>query len=257
MRGGRPVFAVALVLAFVLCAGRAWADPATPPNATIVANFDVIGFGGEYSGRRYDGVRKWAAPVRIGIQGQGYPDYLEAMVRRHVDDLKEITNHPIELYYTFGMQKAKALPQGFDRTKLNVILYHLPRAEIPKAIAKYYGNDEAQVREMVRVSTCFAKIFTKGFEIRAAIVVFPAEHPKDYIRACVVEELAQILGLANDYDKAEPSIFNDKSPYTELTEHDRLMLRMLYDKRMPIGMPRVQALKTGLAILNELRPAGR
>lgn len=253
MRVGR----LALVLAFVLFAGAVRADPATPPNATIVANFDVIGFGGEYSGRRYDGVRKWAGPVRVGIQGKGYPEYFEAMVRQHVDDLKAIAGHPIELYYTFAMQKAKTLPQGFDRKKLNVVLYYLPRAEIPKAIAKYYGNDEAQVTEMVRVSTCFAKIFTKGFEIRAAVVVFPAEHPKDYIRACVVEELTQILGLANDYNKAEPSIFNDKSPYTELTEHDRLMLRMLYDKRMPIGMPRAQALKTGLAILNELRPAGK
>lgn len=257
MKGGRPIFAIAFVLALALYAGAVRADPATPPNATIIANFDVIGFGGEYSGRRYDGVRKWAGPVRIGIQGKGYPEYFEAMVRQHVDDLKAITGHPIEVYYTFAMQKAKTLPQGFDQKKLNVILYHMPRADIPKAIARYYDNDEAQVREMVRVSTCFAKIFTKGFEIRAAIVVFPAEHPKDYIRACVVEELAQILGLANDYDKAEPSIFNDTSPYTELTEHDRLMLRMLYDKRMPIGMPRGQALETGLAILNELRPAGR
>lgn len=252
MRVGRPAFAA--VLALVLCAGAVRADPATPPNATIVANFDVIGFGGEYSGRRYDGVRKWAGPVRFGIQGKGHPDYFEAMVRQHVDDLKATTNHPIELYYTFAMQKAKTLPQGFDQKKLNVILYYLPRADIPKALAKYFKNQEQHLQELVRVSTCFAKIFTKGFEIKAAVVVFPAEHSKTTIRACVVEELTQILGLPNDYPKAESSIFNDDNRQFELTEHDRLMLRMLYDKRMPIGMPREQALKTGLAILNELRP---
>ncbi|PPR70354.1 MAG: hypothetical protein CFH02_00106 [Alphaproteobacteria bacterium MarineAlpha3_Bin1] len=82
---------------------------------------------------------------------------------------------------------------------------------------------------MIEVSTCFAKFGTKKNEIRWAIAVFPSHHPKDYMRACVVEEMTQVLGLPNDSNAVKPSIFNDLSHYFELTPHDRLMVKMLYD----------------------------
>ena len=64
---------------------------------------------------------------------------------------------------------------------------------------------------MIKVSTCFAKFGTKNNEIKWAIAVFPDHRPKDHMRACVVEELTQVLGLPNDSAQVAPSIFNDKS----------------------------------------------
>ena len=74
------------------------------------------------------------------------------------------------------------------------------------------------------------------------------------MRACVVEELTQVLGLPNDSNAVQPSIFNDQSRFFELTEHDRLLVRILYDNRITPGMPRREALRLGREILNEIRP---
>ena len=83
--------------------------------------------------------------------------------------------------------------------------------------------------------------------------MFPDHLPKDYIRACVVEEMTQVLGLPNDSNAVKPSIFNDQSRYFELTAHDRLMLKMLYDPRITVGMARRDALEMGRVILDQLR----
>jgi len=225
-------------------------------NDQLLRNFDIVAFGNEYTGRRYESVRKWAGPIRFGIQGGKYPTYLERYVVQVIGDLKRLTGHPMELYYSFRKQKTKQLPRDFDPKKVNVILFYLPDEQIPKAVAKYWDGSEAKVREMVRVSTCFAKFMTKGSTIKAAVVVFPARHPQEYIRACVVEELTQILGLPNDSNGVRPSIFNDGSKYMELTHHDRWMLRLLYDKSITPGMPRREAINIGRLFLERHRKPG-
>ena len=103
----------------------------------------------------------------------------------------------------------------------------MPVDKIPKRLSRYFDNNPAKVKKMIEVSTCFAKFGTKKNEIRWAIAVFPSHHPKDYMRACVVEEMTQVLGLPNDSNAVKPSIFNDQSHYFELTPHDRLMVKML------------------------------
>ncbi|MEX2311575.1 MAG: DUF2927 domain-containing protein, partial [Rhodospirillales bacterium] len=188
-------------------------------NADLLRNFDVIAFGNEYTGKRFDIVRKWAKPVRMGIQGKDYPPELEAFIDDVARDLGDTTGHPISLYYSFAKQKAKKLPADFDSKNVNVILHYMNDAEIPAALAKYWNGDEEKVRWMVQNSTCFANYFTKNGEIVAAVVVFPSRHPFSFLRACAVEEITQILGLPNDSNAVKPSIFNDSSQYFELTEH--------------------------------------
>ncbi len=216
----------------------------------ILRNFEIIAFGNEYTGEQFQRVRKWARPIRMGIQGK-YPDHFEKNVVRQARDLQEITGHPMELYYSYGMQKKGLLPKNFDKRNVNVILYYLPLADIPKTIAKYYDNDEKQVEKMVANSTCFAKYFRRKNEIRVAIVVFPDHLPPDIIRACVVEELTQILGLPNDSDLVKPSIFSDSSLHRELTGHDKLLLKILYDPGISHNMTRKEALRQAAKILRE------
>ncbi len=223
-------------------------------NTDLLRNFDVIAFGNEYTGKRYDVVRKWAKPVRLGIQGKDYPPALEGFIEDVAHDLSETTGHTVELYYSFAKQKAKKLPADFDRNNVNVILYYLNDAEIPAVLAKYWNSDQDKVRWMVQNSTCFANYFTKKGEIVAAVVIFPSRHPLSYLRACSVEELTQILGLPNDSDAVKPSIFNDSSRYFELTEHDRWLLRALYQKDITPGMSRNETLTRVLAFLKRARP---
>lgn len=223
-------------------------------NADLVRNFDTIAFGNEYTGERFPTVRKWKVPVRMGIDGKDYPAFLEYEIEDFLKDLRELTGHPIELYYSFNKQKEKKLPPNFDSKAVNVILYYLPDEKIPPVLKKYWKGDEEQVRFMVKNSTCFANYFTKNGEIRAAVVIFPSRHPKSYLRACVVEELTQILGLPNDSDFVKPSIFNDHSTYLELTEHDKWLVRALYQKDIPPGMKREDALARVKAYFARARP---
>ena len=224
-------------------------------NEKIIRNFNVIAFGNEYTGKRYAHVRKWAKPIRIGILGK-YPIYFEAFVRQHLRDLWDLTHFPMELRYSVRMQKAGKLAGDFDSGEVNFPLFYLPAAELPRVIERTLKGKTtaAEVARMVNISTCHARYWTRKNEIVLAYAAFPAEHSKEHMRACVVEELTQILGLVNDSSAVNPSIFNDQSPHFELTTHDRLMVQLFYDKRISPGMPRESAIATGRIILNEIRP---
>ena len=70
----------------------------------------------------------------------------------------------------------------------------------------------------------------------AVIVLIRAEHPPLTRLSCVHEEMAQAMGLPNDSPEARPSLFNDDLEFALLTEHDAILLRMLYDPRLRPGM---------------------
>jgi hypothetical protein len=76
---------------------------------------------------------------------------------------------------------------------------------------------------------------------RTAVAVVRAELPDLLRRSCLHEELAQAMGLANDWPGARPSIFNDDEEFALLTRHDEILLQMLYDPRLSPGMTADQA----------------
>ena len=100
------------VLVFVFLVGAARAEE-NFSNADLLRNFDAIAFGNEYTGKRYDIVRKWAKPMRMGIQGKDYPAYLETFIDDVARDLRETSGHPVELYYSYVKHKAKKARTGF------------------------------------------------------------------------------------------------------------------------------------------------
>ena len=71
-------------------------------------------------------------------------------------------------------------------------------------------------------------------------------------RACIEEELAQGLGLANDSPYARPSIFNDDDEFATLTSMDAVMLQILYNPRLLPGMTLDQARPFDLYEISEL-----
>lgn len=74
-----------------------------------------------------------------------------------------------------------------------------------------------------------------------AIAIIRGEHPPLMQRACIEEELAQGLGLANDSPYARPSIFNNDDEFATLSTMDAVMLQILYDPRLRPGMTLDQA----------------
>lgn len=76
-------------------------------------------------------------------------------------------------------------------------------------------------------------------------------------KSCLQEEIAQSLGLTNDSDRARPSIFNDDQEFAVVTEHDEMLLRLLYDPRLRTGMSADEAMPIAHQILNDLQDRGR
>ncbi len=119
------------------------------------------------------------------------------------------------------------------------------------------GLAESSVRAFMnlpRSTLCLVIAFGsgEGGGYNQAVALIRAEHP-DLIRtACVHEELAQGMGLANDSPTARPSIFNDDEEFGLLTRHDELLLRMLYDPRLRTGMTLPEAEPVVQRIATEL-----
>ena len=78
--------------------------------------------------------------------------------------------------------------------------------------------------------------------IVAGLVMIGSETGGLLRRACLHEEIVQVLGLANDHPDVRPSIFNDDGEFALLTEHDAHLLRILYDPRLEIGMSAAEAM---------------
>src|SRR3546814_18187022 len=125
------------------------------------------------------------------------------------------------------MEREKRLRPGFDRRSVNVFLLYFPRDRMAAALPKNFGADRDRMLAMLRSgqTTCMAKLFKKGNEIRAAVILFPAHHSRATLRACAVEELTQIMGLANASTIVADSITNDKSPFKIGRESRRVKVR--------------------------------
>jgi len=224
-------------------------------NDVIMRNFNIVAFGNEYTLKRYDHVRKWNGPIRIGIIGNP-PPYFEQFVRDHIRDLWKLTGFPIELRFSNAIHKNGNLAKDFDNSEINFPLFFIEAARMPAVVERMLHGKitKREVANMQAISTCHARYWTKDNEIVLAYAAFPAEHPEDYLRACVIEEITQVLGLVNDNSSVNPSIFNDTSQHLELTEHDKWMVRMFYDPRITPGMRRQDAMRIGWEILREIRP---
>ena len=74
--------------------------------------------------------------------------------------------------------------------------------------------------------------------------IIPVDRARKHgkLMACVVEELTQVMGLPNDSIKVSPSIFNDRSRDNFLTGLDYILLKILYDQRLPVGVNKQNAM---------------
>lgn len=100
---------------------------------------------------------------------------------------------------------------------------------------------------------CGVTLATDAWErnrLRGAHVFMGSEVTGIMRRLCLHEEITQALGLTND-SGARPSIFNDDQEFALLTDHDRLLLRTLYDPRLRPGMTESEAMPLAEQIIGE------
>lgn len=225
-------------------------------NARLLESFAEVAFGREHEQTARDRLLKWRDPINAAIIGREYPAYFEAFVRDQLADLAYETRHPISLVYSETMVREKRLPPDVGKIPVNMLLFYLPKAKLPAAIERHTKGTfkAADIQAFLDKSICHVKLRIAKGVIRFAVVAFPAEHDRYAVRACVVEELTQIMGLPNDSDRLAESIFSDTSRHLELTGHDRWLLRMLYADGMEPGMAPEQALAAAERFLAKARP---
>ena len=214
--------------------------PDTPFTADMLArNFQQITFYNEYSSAGLPlGVsgklRRWDQPIRFTIEfGNSVPRSQKRRDRTDVAKiakrLGDVTGHPVTVG---GPANFYVLFVGED-----------DRADVIDQMAgRLAGVENANLTSLRNLSDdiyCAVAAYSAGPDssiYTAAVAVIRAENPDLLRLACIHEELSQAMGLANDSPTARPSIFNDDDEFALLTNHDELLLQMLYDQRLKAGM---------------------
>ncbi len=218
--------------------------PDTPFTADDLArNFGKIAFNDEYVGPRTGTagrLGRWQVPVRVASEfGPSVPAETVARDKRIISDyarrLGRVTGHPVSP--VSGNANFTVFVAGEDdKAFLEARLRQLIPGIGPEQIALFVNVP----RSIYCLVVAYSGEGTPDLYTRA-IALIRAEHPDLVRRACVHEEVAQGLGLPNDSLQARPSIFNDDDEFALLTNHDELLLRMLYDPRLKPGQTEAQA----------------
>jgi len=199
-------------------------------------------------------LRRWEKPVRFTVEyGESVPEdqRLEDTqnVRNFVSRLSRVTGRPMSVtdqdpnFHVLILNEDDRLGYGERLREL-----------VP-------GIDDASAQAFLNVprdTLCLVLAFSLNDspEYSQAVAMIRGEHPDLMRLACVHEELAQGLGLANDSPRARPSIFNDDEEFGLLTTHDELLLRMLYDARLKTGMAAAEAAPVARVIAADLMNSG-
>ncbi len=224
----------------VLLGGCAVPDHGLPDNDRIARNFMRVAFGSEYAEHGDAQISKWTQPeIRVFLESQT----LDPAKRRRVE--ADIADHLGNLERLTGLRFA--FPGSASAENSHLLVFVLPEDDLRAELKETFGIDPQHI-------TCFGTAFRSAGVIRGVLVGIPDELPLGEIRACLVEELSQSMGLFMDDRHVWPSVFNDDDAYRELTPQDELFLRALYDRRLRPGMERDEAEPLIQTIIDELRP---
>ena len=196
-------------------------------------------------------IRRWAKPVRVQLDfGETASAALRADIKASVEPylkrLTRLTAQPIFLVDTAPNYIIAVLNVDELAAYDAELLRRFP--DIPPPLAR-------QMTELERTDHCAVYTFEREDlpnRIQSAVALIRSEHPKRLREKCLHEEIAQGLGLVNDSPAARPSIFNDDDEFALLTSHDELLLRMLYDDRLPLGAGPEETREIAQVIASEL-----
>lgn len=197
--------------------------------------------GGRYVPRQSEAeLRRWERPVRVELHFGASVDAATraddtARIAAYLGRLRRASRHPISLV------------RGDGNFHVFVANLDEQRALGPAILEAEPGLSRDTVREITSLDRAtYCAVYASSSSDRpnsyvSAIAFVRAEHPALMREACYHEEIAQGLGLANDSPQARPSIFNDDEEFSLLTRHDEALLRMLYDRRLRVGMSAAEA----------------
>ena len=231
-------------------------------NITLARNFVQIALFDEFvatpTGLRalptVSRLRRWEQPVRFMVEyGASVPE------KQRIEDSQSIA--------TFVSRLSRITGEPMSMSNINPNFHVLILNEDDRlgyedelrALVPGIGSTSLKAfMDLPRDTMCLVLAFSEGGspQYSKAVALIRGEHPNLMRLACIHEELAQGLGLANDSPRARPSIFNDDEEFGLLTTHDELLLKILYDDRLQPGMTAAEAALIARVIATELLKNG-
>ena len=212
--------------------------------AVLLRNFGNIAFGNEHRVTRDDRLAKWTSPIRYRIADEvGVEPQIRRDLKEHMALLRRISGHPIRA-------AKQAEPANFRIIFTRLANY---RAHLGVSLSRPHP---ALVARLAR-SDC-AGVFQRRRDtnaIVAAVAIIPVDHARErgILYHCIVEETTQLLGLPNDSDQADFSLFNDHSKRDNLHCQDRFYLRLLYRPEIVPGMTKPAALSVARKLIRRIK----
>lgn len=218
--------------------------------ASLVRDFVDIALREEYAGGALSANRghrsdkpllRWEEPVRMQVLfGASVPEDRRAQDRRairaYTARLSGLTGHPIET------ARAEA---NFHVLVVNEDERRSLQSQLPRVIPGLSPWMVNTIGRMQKTHLCMVVAEPHADPSRGyarVVAILRAEHTGRLRQACLEEELAQAMGLPNDCDTTDPSIFADNLVHASLTRRDELLLKMLYHPSLASGMTRDEAM---------------
>ena len=196
----------------------------------------------EWGGRRPNLVR-YEAPVSVGISGPGalqYTGFLDAYLgqiraQTGIQISRTASPHNLSVRFIPGPEFRSRVPRHFCVVAPGRLDWETFRKDPVAHGTRAYERSRVQ----------------------EAMTVFIPDNAEPYLaRICLIEEIAQALGTANDLYGLGPSIFNDDAAHVWPTRLDFLMLRVLYQPEMRTGLNRRETRARARAVLDRINPQG-
>jgi hypothetical protein len=185
----------------------------------VIRGFNLTVFGAEYAplGIQSNYVRKFAGPVRFYIDNRAKRNRI-GEVRAFIQSL----NGQIR-----GLSAQVVASPG----QANFIVYVVDRADYVSTVKnKVYKRSTASAPGRCIVRSVFSRA---GIQRADAVIV--SDEGEAVFKRCTAEEILQGLGPLNEHPSLSESMFNDRTRHTSFTAFDRLILNMLYDRRISNG----------------------
>jgi hypothetical protein len=208
-------------------------NPADLPvtDAALIRNFLTIAFRreglGDQSARDIP-LWRWTGPIRFSVEGNRATRADRAAIAAFFDRLSALTGVPVA--------------EDAEDPNYRIFILDLPGRRETGASLRREGGRWTSAGEFVgRMDDWSIPCRGTGRRgrdnrIEQVAVLIKAETAGPLRRSCIEEELAQGMGLINDDDRVRPSIFNDRNEFGVLTDHDAMLLRMLYHPLLRPGM---------------------
>ncbi|MEM6973558.1 MAG: DUF2927 domain-containing protein [Pseudomonadota bacterium] len=223
-------------------------------NDDLVRNFARIALrheadirqAGSDSNARPNPLQRWEGPIRYSLLGEGAT----------AEDLDEIDTLMARVGALTGLEVS---PTSIGSNLIVLITKPGERRGIQAVLSEHHpalGQSFALWRDNPEIVCAATNLIAERnrHEIIFGVIMIGDEVRGLLRQSCLHEEIIQALGLGNDHPAVRPSIFNDDEEFALLTLHDEWLVRLLYDRRLRLGMTEREAVPVLRRILPGLRP---